>query len=189
MVHKGTVTLETDRLILRKFRTEDAEAMYRNWAGDSEVTKFLTWPTHTGPEVTKSILSEWNDQYGQPDFYNWAIEWKETREPVGSISVVEVKENADCVQVGYCISRSLWHQGITSEAMEELIRFLFEEVQVGCVAARHDPRNPNSGKVMKKCGMKYDGTLRHCDRNNQGICDASYYSLLREEYEARKMAE
>ena len=67
-----------------------------------------------------------------------------------------------------------------------MIRFLFEEVQAGCVSSRHDPRNVNSGKVMEKCGMKYEGTLRHSDWNNQGICDASYYSILREEYETRK---
>lgn len=49
------------------------------------------------------------------------------------------------------------------------------------IEARHDPRNPNSGKVMQKCGMKYEGTLRCSDRNNQGLCDASYYALLKSE--------
>ena len=46
------------------------------------------------------------------------------------------------------------------------------------IESRHDPRNPNSGRVMKKCGMIYEGTLRQSDRNNQGICDASYYAIL-----------
>ena len=186
MEHKGTVTLETERLILRRFQLEDAQAMYRNWAADDEVTKFLTWPTHRDAGVSEKILSEWIGQYDQPDYYNWAIVWKETSEPIGNISVVSMNEKAELAQMGHCISRKWWHQRITSEALEAVIRFLFEEVQVGCVSARHDSRNVNSGKVMEKCGMKYEGTLRHSDWNNQGICDASYYSILREEYETRK---
>ena len=54
------------------------------------------------------------------------------------------------------------------------------------VASWHDPRNPNSGKVMQKCGMKYEGTLRSTDRNNQGICDAVCYGLLKEEWLTRQ---
>ena len=61
------------------------------------------------------------------------------------------------------------------------IRFLFEEVNANRICACHDVNNPNSGKVMMKCGMKYEGTLRSADRNNQGICDVSYYSLLKSE--------
>ena len=57
--------------------------------------------------------------------------------------------------------------------------FLFDTVDANRIEAKHDPRNPNSGKVMKKCGMKYEGTLRGADRNNQGICDVCYYGLLK----------
>ena len=52
----GTQRIETDRLILRRFRSEDAEDMYENWASDPEVTRFLTWPTHSSVDVTKAIL-------------------------------------------------------------------------------------------------------------------------------------
>jgi len=46
MNHKGTETLETERLLLRRFSESDAEAVFRNWASDDEVTKYLTWPSH-----------------------------------------------------------------------------------------------------------------------------------------------
>ncbi len=55
------------------------------------------------------------------------------------------------------------------------------------VASWHDPRNPNSGKVMQKCGMKYEGMLRSADRNNQGICDAACYGLLKEDWLTAKL--
>ena len=56
--------------------------------------------------------------------------------------------------------------------------FFFDEVGVNRVESRHDPNNPNSGAVMRKCGMTFEGTLRQSDWNNQGICDASWYALL-----------
>ena len=62
-----------------------------------------------------------------------------------------------------------------TEAVKAVMEFLFDEVGYHRVEAMHDPNNPNSGKVMKKCGMKYEGTLRQADRNNQGVCDACYY--------------
>ena len=57
---------------------------------------------------------------------------------------------------------------------------------MNCVNACHDPRNPNSGRVMRKCGMTYEGTWRAGGVNNQGVCDESWYSVLREEYDRRK---
>lgn len=65
--------------------------------------------------------------------------------------------------------------------MRNVIEFLFEKVDVQRIESRHDPRNMNSGEVMKKCGLKYEGTLKNSDWNNQGVCDACYYALLKSE--------
>ncbi len=181
MQHCGTQELETGRLVLRRYRSEDAPAMYRNWASDPEVTRFLTWPTHGSPEVTRAVIADWVQRYSDPRYYHWVIVRKAQEEPIGSIAVVELRENAAAAHVGYCIGRAWWHQGIASEALQAVMDFLFDVVGVGRVEARHDPRNPHSGMVMRKCGMRYEGTLRSADWNNQGICDACCYALLREE--------
>lgn len=185
MNHKGTITINTDRLVLRAFRMEDAEPMYRNWASEDAVTRFLTWPTHTGVDVTRRVLESWCAQNGNPQIYQWAIELKSLKEPVGSISA-KIDDRTASVTVGYCIGSRWWGQGITSEALSALVSFFFEQVGANCVNACHDPRNPNSGKVMKKGGMTYEGTWRRGGVNNQGICDECWYSILREEYERRK---
>ena len=65
----GTKRLETERLILRRFTLEDAEKMYENWAGDPEVTKFLTWSTHESAETSRQILKEWVAAYDNPEVY------------------------------------------------------------------------------------------------------------------------
>lgn len=58
MKHNGTQRLDTERLVLRRFVNEDAEAMYKNWAADEEVTKYLTWPTHSSQEVSRRVIEE-----------------------------------------------------------------------------------------------------------------------------------
>ena len=63
MNHKGTITLETERLILRRLTIHDAGAMFRNWANDNEVTKYLTWPTHTDVSVSENIIKSWIPLY------------------------------------------------------------------------------------------------------------------------------
>ncbi|MBR6595928.1 MAG: GNAT family N-acetyltransferase [Oscillospiraceae bacterium] len=182
MKHLGTQKMETQRLILRPFTPEDGEAMFRNWASDPEVTKYLTWPTHADPGVSRWVTEDWVSHYDEVKFYQWAIVLKDLGEPIGSISVVKMNEEAQWVEIGYCIGKNWWHRGIVSEAMNGVMEFLFSQVGVQRIQARHDPRNPNSGAVMRKCGMSYEGTLRRSDRNNQGISDAAVYSILREEY-------
>lgn len=182
MKNSGTQRIETDRLILRRYVIEDADAMYKNWASDSEVTKFLTWQPHSSVDVSRGIIENWLKEYSDEKYYQWAIVLKDNgNEPIGDISVGQMNEDISMVHIGYCLGRAWWRRGIMSEALKAVMDFMFDTVEVNRVEARHDPRNPNSGKVMQKCGMKYEGTLRSADRNNQGICDACYYALLRSE--------
>ena len=180
LTHKGTKTIETDRLILRQFTMEDADAMFRNWAGDDEVTKHLTWPTHTDVEVTKLVLADWTGHYPEPDFYNWAIVLKENGpEPIGSIAVVGIDKKIDGAAMGYCMSRAHWRKGIMAEALTALIAFLFDEVGFNRIEADHDPNNPASGRVMEKSGMRHEGIMRQAGLSNQGIIDVSRWAILR----------
>lgn len=183
MNHVGTQTIETERLILRRFQAEDAQAMFDNWASDTEVTKFLTWPTYQNVDWAVGYIQSLQTSYDNDDFYSWIIELKEAGEPIGSIGVVNMNESVNSVEIGYCIGRKWWHKGITSEAFAAVIKFLFDNTDVNRIEAKHDTRNANSGRVMKKCGLQYEGTLRQEGANNQGICDSAIYAILREEYE------
>ncbi len=186
MEHKGTKTIETKRLVLRQFQKNDAEAMFKNWESDSKVTEFLRWKTAISIKEAEQVLEEWVRGYEALDFYQWAIVLKEIGEPIGSISVVGKNEKLDMVHIGYCIGSKWWHQGITSEAFQAIIPFFFEEIGVNRIESQHDPNNPNSGLVMKKCGLKYEGTLRQADWSNRGIVDACMYSLLKSEWKVER---
>ena len=183
MNHLGTKVLETERLLLRPFTMDDAPAMFVNWATDPAVTKYLTWQPHADLDATKAILKDWVSSYEKEDYYHWAIVLKSLGEPVGSIGTVAKRDDIiKMVHMGYCLGSKWWRQGIMSEALGRLIKFFFEEVGVTRVEARFDTRNVNSGKVMAKCGMLYEGTMRQDDVNNQGVCDAAYYAILAEDY-------
>ena len=184
MNHAGTKELRTERLLLRRFRPDDGAAMFRNWTGDPEVTKFLRWPTHASLEVTQRVLEEWIASYSAPAIYQWAIVLKELGEPVGTISVVDRNEDLNILHIGYCIGSKWWRRGIASEAFAAVIPYLFDEVGANRIESQHDPNNPNSGRVMRACGLTYEGTLRQADYSNQGIVDACMYSLLASEYRA-----
>lgn len=179
MKHLGTKELTTGRLILRRFALEDAEAMYRNWASDSKVTKFLTWRAHESIDVTKMVLTDWISSYEEETTYQWCIAEKEHNEPIGSIGVVGSNPRTEAFEIGYCISRKYWHQGITSEALKAVMQFLLEEVGAQRIECRHDPKNPYSGNVMKKCGMQYEGIQIRADWNNTGICDCALYGYVK----------
>lgn len=182
MTHIGTQYIETERLILRRLELSDAQAMFDNWASDDKVTKFLTWPTHADVSVTEQILKEWIPQYLKDDCYRWAITLKENGpQPIGSIDVVRWYEDGTVPEIGYCMGKRWWHRGIMSEALGAVIDFLFQQVGVERIVARHDVNNPHSGGVMRKCGMKYEGIRKNSHANNQGVIDTAQYSIERDE--------
>ena len=178
MNHLGTKNIQTSRLILRPFTLEDADAMYHNWASDPDVTKYLTWPTHTSVEVSRMVLSDWVSHYGEENYYQWAIVPKDLGQPIGSIAAVHIHDRVGKVEIGYCIGKNWWHQGIMTEALTAVIDFFFEEVGANRVEACHDLNNLHSGAVMAKCGMIFEGTQRQAGINNQGLCDLSWYAIL-----------
>ena len=185
MQHKGTITLTTDRLTLRRFRSSDAVAMYEHWAHDEEVTRFMSWEPHPDVDESARIVEMWIARYDDPTTYIWAIEPREVGHAIGSISIVSHDDCTHDFEVGYCIGRAFWHQGYTSEALGAVIGFLFDEVGAGRVHSCHDIENPRSGMVMRRAGMTCIGTARRAIIDCRGIVDMVAYDILPEDWAAR----
>lgn len=183
MNNLGTITLETERLILRKGKISDSENMFNNWANSDEVTKYIQWKPYNDVDGVRQYIQTVVNSYEKNDTYYWFIELKENSQAIGTISVVEYDSHIDCAAIGYCIGSAWWHKGIMTEAFSAVIKFLMEEVGVNRIEATHLVQNENSGKVMKKCGLKYEGTKRQGTRDNNGnLCDISYYAMLKSDY-------
>lgn len=188
MNYKGTTKLETERLILRRFEITDADDMFENYASSDNVTKYMTWETHKDIDATKEYLQSLTKSYSDSKVFDWAIELKSENKVIGSIGAKKPDENLSKIEIGYCIGEKWWNHGIVTEALKEIIRFLFEEVDVNRIEAYHDIRNPASGRVMQKCGMKFEGVLRQAYLFKNGVADVYVYSILKSDIKKHNVA-
>ena len=182
MNHLGTKILETERLILRPFTLGDADAAFRNWEGDPEVSKYLVRPAYRDAAESARAMEGYIVRYKEPDYYDWAVVLKSLGEPIGGILAHDQRDDVRRAEVGYNIGSKFWGQGYATEAFRAVIRFFFEEVGYNRIEAAHDARNPASGRVMEKCGLRYEGTRRQAFKNNAGIADMCFYGILAEDY-------
>lgn len=151
----NTPYLETDRLILRKFTKDDIDALYI-LLRDEEVNTFLPWfPTKTREEAARFYEERFADSYRRPCGYNYAVCLKTDKVPVGYVNV----NMNDSYDLGYGLSKALWHKGIITEACQAVISQLKRD-GIPYITATHDINNPRSGSVMKRLGMKYQYTYQ-----------------------------
>lgn len=184
--HKGTVTLHTDRLILRAFKESDYKDIY-TWASNPKVTRYLSYTTHQSIETSKEIAKKWAKASESKKNYNWAIEY--SGKVIGNISVVRHDDLWEA-GMGWQIDYSYWNQGIMTEAAHAVFEFLFEEVGFHRIYSGHDTRNPGSGRVMEKLGMKKEGIFSQMYyKIGFGTGDSQKYAILKEEWLEQKEKE
>jgi len=154
-------------LLLRPWKEDDAEALYK-YASDPEVGPRAGWPPHKSVEESREIIRT----IFSSD-HNWAVELKETGEPIGCIgyfvhgeSNINIGEND--AEVGYWIARPYWNKGICSEALQKLVDFCFNEKGFQTLWSDYFPENPASGRVMEKCGFRDTGEINYCSRLQVG---------------------
>lgn len=178
MEHLGTKTIETERLILRAFKESDAQLMFKNWASDDRVTKYLTWKSHENIKNTTLLCKLWEENYEKKDNYLWAIVLKENNNPIGSIGLVELFEETKCGEIGYCVGYDYWGKEIIKEALEAIVNYL-KPVGFVRLQAVHDVKNLNSGKVLIKAGFEKEGILKKYALNNdKELVDVVMYSMI-----------
>ena len=184
MKHIGTKELGTKDLILRKVTKEDAKNAYYNWCSSEVVSKYVTWTKHKNQEETEKLYEMWEKEYEDLTTYRWIVEERKTKEVIGTIDIPSKKWLLyDTCEIGYCYGEKYWNKGYATQALKRVVEFLFEEVEAEVIFADHMSNNPASGCVMKKSGMKYDGTLRGRIIDKDGVRnDLVSYSITKEEY-------
>ena len=183
--HQGSISLKTQRLELRSFTVNDAEKMFYNWASDRDVCKYMRWNVHQNVEETRTIINNWINCYSKLSFYQWAIVLSGVNEPIGAIGLFVVNENDLTGDVGYCIGKQYWGQGIVSEAFEAVLEFAFNKIGFNRIETCHSINNPASGKVMQKVGMVFEGHARQKYKSITGFEDCKMYAILKEDFNKR----
>ena len=144
--------IETNRFYIRKYNIKDASDMFNNWASDQEVTKYLTWNPHSSIDVTKEYI-EFVISTNQA---NYVIVKKDNNEVIGSISTVGESSDFKVCEIGYCLSKKYWNQGVMTEVLDAYLHELFINKNYQVVEAEHMVDNAASGAVMIKCGFCFN---------------------------------
>ena len=173
-----TEILRTPRLLLRPFVPEDGEEMFRVWASDPRVTRFLRWTPHQNPAQSRTLAEQWA---AQTDGHQWAIVRAPDHQLIGSIGVVTAEDDPSLWEPGYCLGYDYWGNGYMTEALDAVVRHLFTAHGASRLGCCHAVANPASGRVMEKVGFHYThDVLCHKYDGTELSCRA--YILYKEEY-------
>lgn len=180
--HNGTVNLETERLLLRRFDFNDIESMLNNWIANPNIQHNYGEPTYETKDSVRQLLNKWIPQYQNDSFYRWAIILKETNENIGQIAFCRVYTEIETAEIEYCIGESFWGNSYASEALKAVLKYSFEAPEFSKLEAFHRIENPNSGRVLQKVGMKTISNVKRFEINNEQPTGEICYALTKEEY-------
>ncbi len=178
---KEQPVIKTARLILRPFRITDAVAVQK-LAGEFEIadtTANIPHPYYI--DHARDWIKTHRESYESERLGVFAITKVESEELIGAVGLM-INRGHDSAELGYWVGKPFWNQGYCTEASRALLRWGFEELNLNRIQARHFVRNPSSGRVMEKLGMKKEGILRQFFKKWGRFEDTALYSILRFEY-------
>lgn len=136
--------------------------MFRNWASDPEVPRYMTWAPNPDVAESRRILGTAIQAWDKGEGHRvWAIEAREVGEPVGMIGV----SLQNGVYFGYVLGRPWWGRGYTTEALRAVCDVALAEPDIYRAWAVCDVENVASARVMEKAGMTFEGVLRAFSRH------------------------
>lgn len=177
--------IETERIVLRPWREDEAEIMYR-YAKDPDIGPIAGWPVHTSVANSREII---RTVFSAPETY--AVVLKETGEPVGSCGII-FPEGLHCAEmqggeaeIGYWIGKPFWGRGLIPEAVIALLERCFNDLKLNTVWCGYYEGNDKSKRVCAKCGFKYHHTNKDIVSPMGDIRTEHFYLIKREEKRSR----
>jgi len=179
-------SFETERLILQHINLSDMEAIYRSWVYNPEIYRFLAPYYANDSDTARKWIDETLQDFSEANPGSWelfAIELKSANEVIGVFELTGIDREVRSAEVGYHLGKKWWGNGYAAEALRALLMYCFENAALNRVSAYYDPRNPNSGRVMQKAGMIYEGVFRQCQIRRGELVDRVYYAMLKEDWD------
>ena len=147
----GTAELCTDRLILRRYRQEDAEPLYRYLGADPSMYKYSGWNPYETIEMARDTVYRFTGSYDDEHTYSWVMDIDDVL--VGTIGAYDYKDGR--IEVGYSVVKGWQGRGLATEALIKVLGYLTENEGIPCVIAWCASENTGSMRVLEKAGMKY----------------------------------
>ncbi len=171
--------ITTERLLLRAYTPADAPAMLRLINVREVALNTLRIPHPYSAEEAERWTSNHEERIKNGD-HAFAVTLRATRELVGTVGL-HIKSENDRAEIGYWIGIPYWGKGYATEAAAAVMRFCFETFPINRIFAMHFGRNPASGRVLQKIGMRHEGTLRQHLKKWGEYVDLECYGILRSE--------
>lgn len=180
------VTLENEKLLLRRWQEADAADLYE-YAKDEDVGIHAGWPAHQDIEESRTII----ETMFIPNPNCFAIVLKANNKVIGSIALDTdyLRKMENVRMMGYALSKDHWGKGYMKEAVDLVLAYAFEDLQLDVVSITHSSQNLRSRSVIEKAGFHFEGILRRGLRRFDGVVlDQYLYSLTQEEYKAMSVS-
>ena len=169
---RGTLDLRTERLLLRRYRPEDADDLNKYFGKDPAMFQYSGWNPYETQDMARETVERFIDSYRDEHFYGWAIDCDDVL--VGTIGAYDYKDNK--IEVGLSVKRACWGRGYAAEALKAVLEYLTEHEKISCVTAWCAPENIGSKKAMEKAGMK----LVKTEKSGLTVGDIGYDKLIYE---------
>jgi len=150
-------SFETCRLVARKPRLFDAAVIFKAYATDPEVTRYMVWEPYTELLPLERYLHHRINEWDAGNGYGYMLCLKGTEEPIGSIDLTLTGFKAD---FGYVLAKPHWGKGYMSEALTFLVDWALAQPSIYRATAFCDVENPGSARVMEKAGMEFEGIMK-----------------------------
>jgi ribosomal-protein-alanine N-acetyltransferase len=165
------IILETDRLLIREFVEDDAEAFFA-FNGDPVVMRYTGEPPSTSVDQVRQKIREYPD-YRRHGYGRWAVVHKPDQQIVG-FNGLKFLDDLQEVDLGYRFRADYWGRGIATESSEAILRFGFENLGLKRIIGLVLPDNTASIRVLEKVGMHRDGEVEFCgDQAQRWVVEAA----------------
>jgi ribosomal-protein-alanine N-acetyltransferase len=175
-------TLVTPRLILREFTPADAADLF-SFRSDPEVAKYDSDPPMQEVTEAAGLIEQIGKHYTAKESLGWAVVLKEEKRVIGDFVFFFWERAYYKADLGYCLARPYWRQGLATEALRAILQFGFDTLHVHRVNADTRMDNLASTRLLEKVGFRHEGVRRECIRSADGTYQNwGLYGLLEDEY-------
>lgn len=181
MIFADLPQLETPRLLLRRLKHRDARDLY-DFGQDPEVSRYCLRDAYKSISEARRYIRYMKSCYRRCEPSGYAIVLKETGHVIGTIGFARFDADHARAEVGYSLARSCWNQGFATEALSAFLAFCFDTLHLHRVESLNATANPASARVMEKCGMRFEGTLRSGFIIHGRYEDVAIHAILENEY-------
>ncbi|MCR8656232.1 GNAT family N-acetyltransferase [Paenibacillus endoradicis] len=176
--------LETDRLVLRQLNQEDSQVLFEYFSL-GEVIKYYDLDSFNEIKQAEQLIHNWNQRYENNQGIRWGITLKSENRLIGTCGFHNWMKEHYKAEIGYELNPKYWCNGIMTEAINEILEYGFEELELNRIEAFIDPENISSRKLLEKTGLKEEGLLKEVFYEKSQFVDAIIFAILKKNYKGK----